>query len=43
MRRVGVVLMLVDHAGSRMVDRKMIWRWQALRRVGMMLRGASSQ
>jgi hypothetical protein len=37
--RVGMVLMLVlvDYARPGMVHRKMIWRWQALRRVGVML------
>jgi hypothetical protein len=35
---VGVLmLVLVDYARPRMVHRKMIWRWQALRRVGVML------
>lgn len=44
MRRVRVVLvLLVDHAGPRMVHRKMIWRWQALRRVWVMLKGAPGQ
>jgi hypothetical protein len=32
-----VLLMLVDYARPRMVDRQMIWRWQALGRVGVML------
>jgi hypothetical protein len=33
----------MDYTRPRMVDWKMIWRWQALRRVGMMLRRAASQ
>lgn len=39
MGRVGVVvlLVLVDHARPRMVHRKMVWRWQALGRVWVML------
>jgi hypothetical protein len=35
--RVGMVLvLLMDYTRPRMVDWKMIWRWQALRRMGMM-------
>jgi hypothetical protein len=32
-----LMLVLVDYARPGMVHRKMIWRWQALRRVGVML------
>ncbi|KAF2850358.1 hypothetical protein T440DRAFT_111372 [Plenodomus tracheiphilus IPT5] len=32
-----VMLLVMDHSGPRMVHRKMIWRRQALRRVGVML------
>lgn len=31
-----MMLLMVDHSRSRMVDRKMIRRRQALRRVGVM-------
>ena len=34
---------MVDYARPGMVHQKMIWRWQALRRVGVMLSAPSQQ
>jgi len=39
---VLVLMLLMDYTGPRMVDWKMIWRWQALRRVGMMHVGSNA-
>jgi hypothetical protein len=52
MWRVGVLLMLVlmvlmlvvvEHSRPRVVRRMVIWRWQALRLVGVMLEEQQSQ
>jgi hypothetical protein len=42
---VWMVLMLVvvEHSRPRVVRRMMIWRWQALRLVGVMLEEQQSQ
>lgn len=37
MWRVGMTLLVVHYARSRMMDRMMIWRRQALRRMRVML------
>lgn len=37
-----MMLVLLDHTRSRVVD-QVIWRWQALRRVGVMLEASQSQ